>query len=348
MTERAIHLLVDYKGEFHVRHARTAHTTRLDRLAELFAERGYSLRVRPFDSIDLRSESFDRVPVLYQSSQDPGLHYKSYIEDVLLGLKLKGAWLIPRFEYFRAHHNKVFMELLRDLIDEPAVQTLRSQAFGTFEDFDKRADALEYPLVLKTSGGDSSTGVRLLHNAQDARRIAKQLSRTFDLKDAYENIERSWRKAGIRPASLHRGKFIVQPFIEGLDGDYKVLVMGDRWYVVRRPLKKAGDFRASGVKGALSFVDEIPAGLLDTAARVFRAFRVPYASLDLLPAPDGRFHLGEMQFVRFGTSLVKKSTFYWQPGPNGWTKVDGTTEWEWAVCHAVSDFIETHEAARGP
>ncbi len=348
MSARIIHLFVDYKGEFHVRHARTPQTTRLDRLAELLRARGYELCVRPFGSVDFRHEQFDGVPVLYQSSQDPGLHYKSYIEDVLLGLKLRGAWLIPRFECFRAHHNKVFMEILRDLIPAPDIQTLRSQAFGTYEDFDAQADTLTYPLVLKMSGGDSSTGVRLAHDAEQARRVAKQLSRTFDLKDAYNNLERGFRKAGIRPASLHRGKFITQPFIEDLDGDYKVLAMADRWYVVRRPVKKAGDFRASGVKGELDFPAELPPGLLDTAARVFRAFDVPYASLDFLPSPDGTFHLGEMQFVRFGTSLVKKSPFYWQESADGWHKVEGTTEWESALADAVADFISAKETAAFP
>ena len=76
----------------------------------------YILVVKHFFEIDFRKESYKNKWVIYQSSEDPELHYKDYIEDVLLTLKIQGAKLIPNFDYFRAHHNKVFMEFLRDVL----------------------------------------------------------------------------------------------------------------------------------------------------------------------------------------------------------------------------------------
>ena len=343
-----IQLFVDYKGEFHVRHTRTPVTTDLDRLAELLEREGFSLWVRSFGDADFRRESFDGVPVLYQSSQDPGLYYKSYIEDVLLGLQLRNAWLIPGFKHFRAHHNKVFMEILRDVIDSPDLHTLRARTFGTYEEFDAVADELEYPQVLKLAGGDSSTGVRLLHDAAQGRQIVRRLSKTFDWKDWYENLERRLRRTGIRPASLNRGKFIVQTFIPNLAGDFKVLVMGDRYYVCQRPTKTKDDFRASGISGPPVFPATLPTGLLDTAFRVIEALDVPFASLDLLPDPDGRFHIGEMQFVRFGTSLVRKGPFHWQRHAGEWRKVEGLVDWETALADAIVGFVRTRRARGRP
>jgi hypothetical protein len=80
------------------------------RLLEMyFREQGYETVFIRYAEIDFRDMNFKDQYVLYQSSEDRGLYYKSYIEDMLLGMQLQGAILIPGFHAFRAHHNKVFM-----------------------------------------------------------------------------------------------------------------------------------------------------------------------------------------------------------------------------------------------
>ena len=95
-----------------------------------------------------------------------------------------------------------------------------------------------------------------------------------------EHIKR-WRrrKMGYVPYSMHRQKFLVQEFIPGLQGDFKVLVYWDRYYVVSRN-NRPGDFRASG-SGLLTWPEDPPGGLLEYAQRVFNHFRVPMISLDI-------------------------------------------------------------------
>lgn len=47
--------------------------------------------------------------ILNTSSEDNGYHYKDYIEDIILGLYLQGAILLPEYKYLRANNNKVYM-----------------------------------------------------------------------------------------------------------------------------------------------------------------------------------------------------------------------------------------------
>ena len=69
--------------------------------------------------------------MLYTSSEDPDYFYKSYIEDIVYGLKNIGAKLIPPYKYLRTNNNKVLMEILRDQFKIPELNTQKSRYFGT-------------------------------------------------------------------------------------------------------------------------------------------------------------------------------------------------------------------------
>ncbi|MDH5676633.1 MAG: hypothetical protein OEZ06_31235 [Myxococcales bacterium] len=340
--ERQLLLLTDYKGEYWVRHRHTALTTVLQALAEHLGGRGYKLRTLPFVALDLRSEAYRELPVLYQSSQDPGLYYKSYIEDMVLGLERAGARLLPRFELFRAHHNKVFMEVLRDLSGLPELQSLRARYFGTYEDLRSELHGLSYPAVLKLSERDTSRGVELLRDEGQARQVAEKLSRSFDLGDARHNLEHKLRRDGVRPHSFHRRKLIVQDFVPGLDHDYKIVTMADRFFVMKRPAP-GGDFRASGSRIERQFPTELPEGLLDFTEKVFRHFDTPFASIDVMH--DGaRFYLGEIQFLRFGTGPIHRNPrhFIRQGGDGSWTCIEGRRQWEAELAHGIATHLDRH------
>ena len=49
-----------------------------------------------------------------------------------------GAEVIPRFEFLRANNNKVFMELLRDLLPGNVRGNLSSRHFGTLGKMEAR------------------------------------------------------------------------------------------------------------------------------------------------------------------------------------------------------------------
>lgn len=332
-------LLVDYRGRLNISTRHKDAGMDLVLLGECFRDLGYDLEARDYASLNLRNESFKGQPVLYQSSEDRDLHYKGYIEDVLLGLHLQGALLLPDFPKFRAHHDKVFMEMLRNTSGCPELQTVQSATFGTWEDYLRHESALRPPVVLKPAAGAMSTDVTLARDPAEMRRFARRLSSSFSLVDALKNEA----KAILRPLydrqSNHRRKFVVQDFVPGLKNDFKVLVFGDRYYALLRR-NRPGDFRASG-SGLFEWPDSPPPGLLDTARRVFAFFDVPFLSLDM--GFDGsRFHVFEFQFVQFGPYTLEQSPFRFERRGEQWVKVQGRSVLEEEYARSIVAYLRKH------
>ncbi|MFO7736149.1 MAG: hypothetical protein R6W70_08055 [bacterium] len=338
MKNNLITLLVDYKEEFYCPHRNTSIATDTDKLASIFKKAGYRLEVRNFCDINFSEENYKNRKILYQSSQDFGLFYKSYIEDILLGLHYQGARLIPDFEHFRAHHNKVFMEIFRNIVECPEIKNLPSRHFGTYESFEKKADDFDYPVVFKLAEGDTSKGVRLLKNSEEARKIVKKMTRIKSLKDIHENIKRSWIVKNFVKNSYCRKKFIIQKFIPGLKSDYKVLAMGEKFYVMKR-LVPENDFRASGSGTPLQWPEKPPEGLLDTVYKIFKAFNAPVASLDMM-CDDKNYYLGEFQFVRFGTKALMRSPHYFIQKDNSWELKKERSDWDTVLAEALLKYFD--------
>jgi hypothetical protein len=335
--EAKLTILTDYRGTFYssVSNARTVCTMDVERLVRRFAEMGVTAKTCAFPDVDLEAP-WHGQHVLYQSSEDLDLRYRSYIEDVVLALSLAGANAIPRFEYLRAHHNKAFMEFLREVRQLDGDARLRARVFGTFEDFASRQ--VEYPAVFKAGAGAGSKGVRLAANPAEGMAAARALSSSGQagLAAAKEWLRRLTRR-GYRPYSLRRNKFVVQNFVAGLDHDFKILVYGDRVYVVRRGVRP-NDFRASG-SGRFTWPDVPPHGLLDFAWEVFSRLGVPAASLDVAPGAVG-FRLLEVQAVCFGPVTLERSTHHWRRIGAGWERVEGVSELEATYARAVVEFLD--------
>jgi len=314
MTKRIV-LLTDYRGHFYSSVRYKDANMDISLLKKYFAEEGYDLIVYKFAHIDFRSQDFNREFILYQSSEDRNLFYKSYIEDILLGLQLQGAILIPNFYFFRAHHNKVFMEVLRDLNTNSGIKNLHSKAYGTFEEFSQISPCVDLPAVIKSSSGATSTGVELIKNFGDAKRYAKQFSSSLHPIEALKNIVKSYIRKPYDRKSNHRRKFIIQNYIPNLANDYKILIYGEKYYVLHRQTRPK-DFRASG-SGLFKYVENLPEGLLEFSESIFNSFQTPYISLDI-GSKSGDFFLFEFQFVHFGTYTIEKSPLYFSKKNNAW------------------------------
>ena len=332
-----IWILADYRGAFQstVRNHWGLCSFDLKLLVAEFQRQGFTAQVLPYAKADLRGNSFRDRLVVFQSAEDPGSKYKDYLEDLLLAIQLQGGKLIPHFHCFRAHHNKVFMELLRDLSDDPQIQTPSAKAFGTLEDFER--EPILYPRVIKRAWGAGSSGVRLARTPDEGRRIARQFSASASLSETVKEWLRRLlrRHRGYVANSLHRQKFIVQEFVPGLTGDFKVLVYWDRYYVLERK-NRPGDFRASG-SGRFSWPEIAPAVLLDFARRVFSHFDVPLISLDVA-LTEGKPILLECQFVTFGPLTMEQSRWHFQADGPGWKRVDGPSVPEASYASSVASY----------
>lgn len=337
---KKIFILVDYRFQLYFSTRYRGASADIEKLKQYFSLAGFDVIVRSLCEIDLRNESYRGEWVIYQSSEDPDLYYKDFIEDVLLSLHLQGARLIPEFKFFRAHHNKVFMEFLRDLSGLKFIQNMRARAYGTYEEFaatlaSQRSDSR----VLKPSSGTRSRGVCLVHSDREKKGAARQISRSFTLGNAKLLFSKLHTGKPYTRMSNHRRKFIAQDYVPDIAGDYRVLAYGRKFYVVYRG-NRPGDFRASG-SGLLDFDKQVPDGLLDYAKRVYEGFDVPYMSLDI-GVSAGTFYLFEFQFLCLGQYTLEKSTFFYEEYGSEWRRVSEKPDLEREIVTTIVDYIARH------
>ena len=108
--------------------------------------------------------------------------------------------------------------------------------------------------------------------------------------------------------TIFRKKYIVQDFVPNLNGDYKVLYFGGKYYTLYRK-NRENDFRASG--GGRLFVcnEEEEKGLLDFAKKVVEELDFTIIGMDI--AFDGeKYHLLEYQFIHLGPYTLQTAEYY--------------------------------------
>ena len=332
-----IYLFTDYRKQFYSSTKFRGAAVDLKKLEYFFTEKGFTLIVGSFDEIDFRKQNYKNQWVLYQSSEDPSLFYKSYIEDMVTGLFIQGARLIPNLFQFKAHHNKNFMEIMRDLQPLSEIKNIRSDSYGTYEDYLSKINRYkEGVFVLKTSATSKSRGVFRLGNEKEKIKLPKTASKTFSFKNFLYYIE--FLKTGCKPLliSNHRMKFIVQPYVADLEGDYRIVVYGEKFYILYRR-NRVEDFRASG---SMKFDFNItpPDGIFNYARRIFESFNVPFIALDIA-FKNGEFYLFEFQFLSFGQYTSEKSSFYYHYEKNMWKKIMENPDLEREIAASVILFI---------
>jgi glutathione synthase/RimK-type ligase-like ATP-grasp enzyme len=340
-----LYLLTDFKGQFGCNVRAVPYRSGLDiaLLKEHFEEAGYELQVISAPDVDLRAMDFAGQYVLCTDTEDPDCLYKNYLEDIYIALELQGAILIPRHKYIRAHHNKVFMEFLRDLSPLPCVKSIRSHHFGTLEELADRKDSFQGPHVVKGAAGAKSRYVKLGADPDDLVAKAAMVSRSRNIAQEWWDFGRSKKHKGYVRDSRFRRKFIVQTFVPGLSNDWRVAIYGDKYFVGRRPTRE-NDFRASG-SGLGTFEKELPPGLLDFATEIYDSFDVPQISIDV--GYDGRdFHLFEFQFLLFSTTPVVRSPHHFTRSGHEWVRVEADIVIEEEYARSVVRHLERRENAK--
>jgi len=333
-----IYMLTDYKGFFGSKHNAIPYRSGMDKelLKKYLNGKGYDVQYLPFSDVDFRNMNFKNQFVLYTSSEDKGFYYKDYIEDIILGLSLQNAILIPEYKFLRANNNKVFMEILRDQININSIKNIKSHHFGTIEELKQKLGELNPQSVIKPASGAMSTNVNLSKNRKDVIKFGKKISRTKDLLYELLDFGRSIKHKQYIRESRHRKKFIIQNFIKGLRNDWKIVIYGKKYYILYRGVRD-NDFRASG-SGKFEFKEEIPHGILDFAEKIFNYFNVPNLSIDV--AFNGKeFYLIEFQAIYFGTTTIDKSPFYFTKENSKWVIHKEKSFLEKEYVESVIDYI---------
>lgn len=335
-----INIITDYKEVFLSKYGCAPYRSGMNKilLTKYFNQENFDVEIYQFSDIDFRKMNFKDKFVIYTSSEDIGYHYKSYIEDVILGLHLQGAHLIPDYKFLRANNNKLFMEILRDITDDSNVRSLESYKLGVLEDIFKHKSELSKSTnhVLKTASGAMSKGVSLSNSFDDLYQKARKISKSFNLKSDIKDFIRKYYFKGYKMESRFRNKFIIQEFVPNLKNDWKILVYWDKVYVLKRFVRE-NDFRASG-SGNFVFDKEIPDGLLDFAYSIRQKFDVPNISIDV--CYDGaEFYLIEFQAIYFGTTTIGKSEYFYQKSENNWVCIDSKSIIEEVYAESIVKFI---------
>jgi len=350
MTE--IVLLTDYQNRFGSKHYSEIEKADiglpgggmdLKKLAEEFLKYSITVKYLTFIDIDLLKEWKGKI-VLYTSSEDKNGLYKSYIEDIIFGLELAGAIVIPKFKYLRAHNNKVFMEILRSEILGKS-SGINSLCFGNIEELNQyiKTRVIKYPCVIKSSAGAMSRGVAKAESESDLLRIARNISNSFSLKYDLREIARKYKYRNYLRLSSHRNKFIVQPLIEGLKFDWKVLFYGDHIYNLKRLVRK-NDFRASGSGffESMGYKSGLTSEMLFFLKEVYYKLDLPFASLDF--AFDGEiFYILEFQALYFGTKTLAFSNDYYVLESNDWKVKQKNQSIEEEYVYGIMHYLKRHK-----
>jgi hypothetical protein len=337
MPIEKIVILVDYRMQFYSSIKISTGGMDLECIKKNFLVHNIVCEIIPYSEFCL-DYSWDGCYVLYQSSEDRGLIYKSYISDILMSIKVAGGILLPEFDYFFAHENKSFQAFLSKGISTEILNVPNSQVYGTFEDLNKNIDKILFPQVLKLANGCQSKGVTLVNNKDECLKKAKKFTSTFNFSDFLRFKYKTYFKKGYIKESLNKNKIVLQEFIPNLEGDYKVLVYGNKAFVLTRKSKK-NDFRASG-SGLFDFDIDVPQAVLDSALFLKEFFNCPFISIDIAyDKINKQCHLIEFQFLMFGTYTVEKSPHYFEHQANSWILREGESNLEDVFVTSLVEYL---------
>ncbi len=339
-----IYLLIDYLGRFGSKHYDSPYRSGMDKskLKKKFAVYGYDAAFIPFSQVDFRKTEMIGQPVVYTSQEDPGYYYKSFIEDIVYGLELHGAIILPSYKYLRANNNKVFMELLREKFFHGEIENIYSYRFGCLEELHSVIKNIQFPCVLKSSAGASGSGVFLVKNKIELIKKAKKISRTKNFFFEFWDWGREKKHKGYIRESKYRSKFIIQEFIPGLRNDWKIYIFGDKLFIFYRPILKGRGIKASGGGYENYFYGQnsnAPNGIFNFSYKIFKLLNVPHASMDI--AFDGKkFYLIEFQVLYFGTAGIPYSDGYYLRQESGWVFKKEKLEIEKVYVESIVNYIK--------
>ncbi len=323
----------------------------IDKIKNYFAERDYHVEVQRFSMLDL-SVDYRGVCIIYQTSEAPGTFYKRYIEDLVYFLEHRGAIVLPNHELLKAHHNKIFMEMMRQTFTDTSLKSIKSMCYGSW--IDAMNYNLSFPAVIKHSSSSGGAGVSLARNKNEYDRLVKKTGRVlvaqtffgvfvYSLKISVKKIIKLFYPSKSKFLEFNTAPvstpIVVQPFIEGLHGDYKVLIFGNKYYTLYRQ-NRENDFRASGSGKFYDVPLDEHEGLLIFARKITDEIDFPIFGMDI--AFDGRdYHLLEFQVIHLGTPPLQRSKYWHEFHDGKWIKCDGVSDLEEEFSRSIFEYVST-------
>lgn len=341
MTE--IYCITDYKEFFGSKFNAVPYRSGYDKLVikELFYKEGYDVKFIQASQVDFLNFDWKDKIVLYTSSEEYQYLYKKFLEDIIYGLKLAGAKIVPHDSHLLANNNKVIMEIIRQTLIPKELVDMQALLIGSYDDLLKAVsdNKIKYPCVIKKAAGAKSRGVFMVRSKEELLEKAKKISFSGLLLVRIKEYIRKKMHKGYIPESNYQNKFVIQPLIEGLSNDWKVLIYGEKYFVLKRDVRK-NDFRASG--SGLNYKSGKDAGLtieqLNFLRSFFKALNVPNLSIDY--GFDGKKgYIFEFQAIYYGIYTQIYSENYYEFCNGEWLLKEDIFTPEEIYVHSIKEFL---------
>jgi len=298
----------------------------------LLQSRGFAVEDAMIDQVFELQLAPDDI-VVYSSCE--ATEIREYMKDAFYFLRTR-CILLPDYEFLLAYENKGFQELKK-----------RAMEIGNLSgDYHYDMDGKErrVPYVFKTIDGAGSSGVHLVRTREDEYRLRRKyfsvglkrraiLQQRKRVLSADEFATYRYRHKGFR-------RHIAQAFVPGADHDYKILIYGDRYFGLKRYVRK-NDFRASG-SGRFDFSERVPDKVLNFAAEIAGHLDAPQLSLDIVISSEV-CHLIEYQAMNFGPITLTQSEGYYTISSLGtWNWTAGPSDLSECFSHSLGVYFDRH------
>ncbi|MFQ2414365.1 hypothetical protein ACK31E_15020 [Aeromonas caviae] len=305
-------------------------------IADYFNDADFHVAIVDFNYLYENINHITGNIIIYTSSQR--VEHKKYIEDIIFSLH-EDNLLIPSFEAFMAHDNKGFQSILDKKYN---LSLIPSKYYSDISEIDEN---VSFPCVFKPANGASSTGVSIVH---DMGQLSKKLNDvgSYTLQDLKRDVKKyffpkKYNSLWEEYISFGKKRFVLQELIPGLKYDYKVLIFGKKFYVLKRFAAK-NDFRASGsgIHARNLTLDDKELLVVLNKADEFRGnFRSHIYSLDICVF-NNIAYLIEFQFTHVGPVTLSESDLYYTRDDSGeWSVIMTKSNLENEFCLAVLDYI---------
>lgn len=316
-----------------------------DRIQSRLVNNGFNVDRYMHHEVANLKDRINNSIIFYTFSQKKNIRY--FLHDIIHSLDDSCNLIVPGYDLLKCHENKGYQELYKKIL---GINGLAYHYFSGFDDLTNYD--LSFPLVFKTIEGSNATGVKLVKNRFELESIVKKQT-IISFADKID----IFRRRHLRKKKHHReypeytnqkdieeyipyitqnSSFILQEFVPGLDFDYRVLAIHDKYYIIKRHVK-SGDFRASGAKKFDSNF-EIAESLLNYASSIHHKMDTPFLSMDICPY-KGDYVLFEFQALHFGINVYMKSQEYYFREGECWKKRAFTPDIENDIADGLSAFI---------
>jgi hypothetical protein len=294
--------------DFFTQHLYEYQNVNLEFIINLLTNKGFNVEVLEYSALAKQSYTIDN-DAIYWTGSHQNIDVKKYINDILIARFINRDNLVPRLETVISHENKGMQGMLASELGI----NLISQDYHCTTTVPN--NYLSETVVFKSLGGAGSVGVSLAKNKKEYQqkiRMNLLLDSTFlNIKEMSKNVIRRLLKRNSQANYLRKNaRFVSQLFVKELSFDYKVLVLGEHVYFLKRHVRK-NDFRASG-SGKFEFEDNISPELIQFAFDCKDKLNVPYCSLDLIEYGQGKIGLIEFQTSHFGPYTLLESNYFYK------------------------------------